>query len=209
MIQAVKQYNTKKVYGGNLTGGALLVRESRIVAALMLDALDEKGVLEKVLTENLFQNNSQATTRKYCRLILLRLRTLTPVQLKIITGGTDESVRLMLMAGVLKSYSLVKDFFREVLFDKVKCANLELSKMDWSRFLEQRETIDPGVGEWTGKSRKKMGQVVIRMLKESGFLNNTREMHIQFPYIPPDVANSLEKNGEQNMLNYLKLGKAA
>ena len=52
-------------YSGNITGGALLARESRIVARLLLESPDREAVRDRILSENLLQNSSPETTRKY------------------------------------------------------------------------------------------------------------------------------------------------
>lgn len=196
-------------YGGDLTGGSLLVRESRIVARLLVKPYTPDKVKAIILEDNLFQNHSASTTRRYSNLILLRVQKLTTTQLHLIADGTDETTRLMLFAAVLKAHKLVLDFVREVLFDKVRCYEPSLSKMDWTRFIEQRETIDTEVGKWTDSSRKKIGQVIIRILSEAGFLSDTRSMTIQFPCIPFDVADSLQDSPDGYILDCLKLGKVA
>lgn len=196
-------------YGGDLTGGSLLVRESRIVARLLMGSPEACDIKAAVLDNNLFQNHSASTTRRYCRLILSRLGHLAPAQLRLVADGNDETTCLMLLAAVLKAHPIVRDFVREVIFDKVRCYEPKLEKKDWVRFLEQRETIDPEVRKWTETSRKKIGQVIIRMLAEASLLSCTRTMTIQFPRIPFDVADSLVQSSDGQILDYLKLGKVA
>lgn len=113
----------------------------------------------------------------------------------------------MLMVAALKTYPIVRDFVTDVLFDKVRCYEPSLERKDWTRFLEQRETIDPAIKTWTESSRKKIGQVIFRMLSEAGLLSDTRRMRIQFPNIPLDVANSLLQSSDGRILECLKLGK--
>jgi len=197
------------VYSGDLTGGSLLVRESRLVARMLAEGEAPADIKSRVLDRNLFQNTSPATTRKYCKLILTRLEYLTPVQLRIVSDGTDESASLMLLAAVLKAYPIAREFVTEVVFDKVRSFEPSLEKKDWTRFLEQRETIDAEVRKWTESTRRKIGQVIIRMLSEAGLLSDTRRMQIQFSRIPFDVADSLLLSSDRRILECLKLGKAA
>ena len=199
----------KGIYGGDLTGGSLLLRESRMTARMLLEGLAPAAIKVAVMDGNLFQNGSPATTRKYCRLVLLRLHTLNSRQLRIVAEGPDESAALMLLAAVLKTYPIVRNFVREVMLDKVRCFEPRLTSQDWTRFLEQRETIDTGVKDWTESSRKKIGQVIVRMLTEAGLLSDTRRMAIQFPRVPPDVVDSLLASSDGGILECLKLGKAA
>jgi len=196
-------------YGGSLTGGSLLVRESRIVSRLLIELHSSTDIMDIVLADNLFQNNSASTTRRYCRLILTRLLALTHLQLHLIAEGSDNTASIMLFAATLKVHPLVRYFMQDVVFNKIRCYEPSLNKMDWVRFIEQRETIDTEIGELTESSRKKIGQVVYRILAEAGVLSDTRSMIIQFPTVPFDVADSLLQSSDEYIMNFLKLGKAA
>jgi hypothetical protein len=164
----------------NFTGGSLLIRESRIVAKLLVEKHSRDEVLEHVLTKNLFQNGSKATTQKYCQLSLIRLSNLTDEQLHFVASGAEDLSRLTLLVAILKTHPIIADFMVSVVAEKVRCFETHLEKNDWMRFLEDRAKGDPSVNEWSEKSKRKMGQVVTRMLAEAGFLDNTRKMTILF-----------------------------
>lgn len=168
----------------NFTGGSLLIRESRIVAKLLVEKHGRDAILEQVLDRNLFQNNSKGTTQKYCQLALIRLGNLPDEQLHFVATGSRELTRMTLLVAILKTYTIIVDFMENVVAEKVRCFETHLEKNDWMRFLEDRAKTDPSVKEWSETSRRKMGQVVIRMLAEAGFLDNTRRMSILFPPIP-------------------------
>lgn len=185
----------------------MLVRESRIVARLLLGDLDRDAVRDRVLRENLFQNSSPETTRKYCRLILPRLEQLSSDMLRFVAEGNEELVRLTLLVAVVRTVDLVADFIEDVLITKVRGFEPELSRVDWSRFLEERATVDPAVSDWSESSRKKMGQVVFRMLAEAGYLGSTRTMRIVYPAIPFELVDALEASGDQRALKILRLGR--
>ena len=194
-------------YSGDITGGALLARESRIVARLLLENPDRTSARDRLLAENLFQNNSPETTRKYCRLILPRLESLPPSMLDFIAEGTEELVRLTLFAAVLRSVDLVADFVGEVLLAKVRSFEPALRKTDWTLFLEERQNVDPAISEWSETSRKKMGQVVFRMLAEAGYIESTRSLRILHTPVPDQLAAALETAGDTRTLNLLRLGR--
>ncbi len=195
------------IFSGDLTGGALLVRESRIAARLLLETNDPDLAVQRIISENLFQNHSRETSVKYCRLIFNRFRKLTADQRQIVATGVDLSARVMLLAAVLKTYPLVSEFFRDTLIEKLRCGTPEIGKSDWIRFLEQRETIDPGLARWTPSTRQKIGQVVLRMLFEAGYVASTRRPVLQPPLIPDDVASALRAAGDHMVIQCLTFGK--
>ncbi len=195
------------VYGGDLTGGSLLVRESRMAVRLLLETNDRELAINSIVSENLFQNRSRATSVKYCQLIFTRFKALSAGQLRIIAEGDDHSARLLLLAAVLMTYPIVHAFFRETLSEKMRCDDPEIGKSDWTRFLEQRETIDPVIAHWTVSTRQKIGQVVFRMLREAGYVASTRRPVLQRPAIPEDVASALRANGNHKIMQCLTFGK--
>lgn len=192
---------------GNFTGGSLLIRESRIVARLLVDKHGRGEIIEQVLSKNLLQNSSKATTQKYCQLALIRLDNLTEDQLRCVASGAEDLARLMLLVAVLKTYPIIADFMASVVSEKVRCFETHLERNDWVRFLEDRAKGDPSVKEWSEKSQRKMGQVVIRMLAEAGFLDNTRKMTILFPSIPPELEKSLHGAVNSRLLACMRLGR--
>lgn len=191
----------------NFTGGSLLIRESRVVARLLAEKRGRDEVLEQILGKNLLQNSSKATTQKYCQLALIRLGNLSDDQLRFVTSGAEDLCRLTLLVAVLKTYPIIADFMVGVVTEKVRCYETHLEKNDWKRFLEDRAKGDPLVNEWSEKSRDKMGQVVVRMLAEAGFLDNTRKMTILFPPIPVELERSLEGSGGNRLLACMRLGR--
>ena len=194
-------------YCGNITIGALLVRESRIVARLLLENPDRRAVRDRLLSENLFQNNSSDTTRKYCRLILSRLESLSPQMLRFVAEGTDELARLTLFTAVLMTTDIVAVFVEDVLLTKVRSFEPALKKTDWTRFIEDLETVDPEIREWSEKSRKKIGQVVFLMLAQAGYVDSTRTLNILHPPVPDELVHALEAAGDDRTLRLLRLGR--
>jgi len=197
----------RREYEGNFTGGSLLSRETRVVAGLLADKHNRDQILGLVLAKNLFQNRSKATTHKYCQLILTRLGNLTEEQVRFVASGGEELRRLTLFVAVLKTYPLIASFMENIVAERVRCFETHLNRSDWMQFLEHRAKVDASIKEWSDKSQRKMGQVVIRMLAEAGFLDNTRQMTILFPTIPPELAQSLKAGGDGRLLTCLRLGR--
>jgi hypothetical protein len=195
-------------YSGNITGGALLVRESRIVARLLLENPDRDAARDRLLAENLFQNNSPRTTKTYYRLILPRLGNLTPEMLRLVAEGTEELARLTLFAAILRTFDLVADFVEDVLVTKVQSFEPTLLRTDWSRFLEERTTVDPAIHDWSESSRKKMAQVVFLMLSQAGYLEDTRSLKILFPAVPSELESALEAARDERTPRLLRLGRS-
>jgi ribosomal protein S8 len=61
-------------------------------------------------------------------------------------------------------------------------------------FLEECANRDSSILDWTESTRKKMGQVVFRMLAEMGYLKSTRSLKLQHVLIRPELRVMLEDN---------------
>lgn len=192
---------------GNFTGGSLLIRESRVVAKLLAEKHSREEIVRLVLSRNLLQNSSKATTQKYCQLALIRLGTLTDEQIHFVASGREEICRMTLLLAVLKTYPIIADFMRDVVAEKVRCFETHLEKKDWMRFLQDRARTDASIKEWSETSQRKMGQVVIRMMAEAGFLDSTRKMSILFPIVPPELEHALGATGDAKLMVCMKLGR--
>ena len=138
---------------------------------------------------------------------MTRLGNLNDDQLRLVASGSEDMTRLTLLVAVLKTYPIIADFMQGVIIEKVRCFATHLDKNDWLQFLEDRAKGDPSVNGWSEMSKRKMGQVVIRMLAEAGFLDDTRKMTIIFPTIPPELEKSLHGAGSTRLLSCLRLGR--
>lgn len=194
-------------YSGTITGGSLLVRESRIAARLLLDGVGEEEARRQITFENLFQNTSASTTKRYCGLIFPRLAQLSPDQLLIVAGSDDSATALTLLVANLKSYPILSHFMVEVVAQKANSSEPKLTAADWGRFLEERANLDPEVENWTDSTRQKVGEVISRMLAEAGYIDSTRRRNIQFPSIPESLEDTLSRDDDRPILNCLQLAR--
>src|SRR5262245_24711612 len=63
-------------YTAELTAGSLKVPESRIVARLLLDGVDQQGWKDAIEKENVLQARNTVTAKRLARLIRQRLETM-------------------------------------------------------------------------------------------------------------------------------------
>ena len=72
------------------------------------------------------------------------------------------------------------------------CRALSIYEFKSDRLLDERSHRDATIETWTESSRKKMGQVVYRMLAEVGLLRSTRSMQLQTMLVRPEVRTLLD-----------------
>ena len=69
----------------------------------------------------------------------------------------------------------------------------------WSDFLEERSQRDLDICDWKESSKKKMGQVVFRMLAEVGYLKSTRKLELQRVIVRAELRSLLEEHYKQRI----------
>jgi hypothetical protein len=179
-------------YDSDLIGGSLLVRESRVVAELLLENADEGEWKQAIQVENRLQKRSPATAKRQASALKKRLSRLDQPFWKALRDGDDELATQVAFVAALERNLLLVEFLETVVQDAFMLQAENLEQYQWSDFLEDRSHRDLAIGDWTESSKKKMGQVVFRILAEVGLLQSTRNLRLQHMLVRPEVKVLLE-----------------
>lgn len=179
-------------YDNDLIGGSLLVRESRVIAELLLANADDVEWKQAVQEENRLQKRSLASAKRQARAIRQRLERLDNPFWRAIRDGDDELATQVAFVAALERNLLLVEFLETVVRDAFTLRAEKLAQYQWLDFLEDRAHRDPTIEEWTESSKKKMGQVVFRILAEVGLLQSTRSLRLQHMLVRPEVNVLLE-----------------
>ena len=98
------------MFSANITGGGLLLQESRILAEQLLAGRRADELLSVSLAQNLLQKRSPATTKKMVGLIIPRLKTMDQRSLAVVVRGDKAEASLLLLAAIAGCHRLVGDF---------------------------------------------------------------------------------------------------
>jgi hypothetical protein len=139
------------------------------------------------------------------RLLRNRLEAVSPELLRIVVNGTQEAANQALLAAAIKHSRLLGDFMDTVVREHLRLFETHLAANDWNKFLEDCAKHAPEVGGWAPSTQKKLGQVVIRILAEAGYLASTRSMRIQPVSLVPEVRRCLEQDNEIYVLRCMTL----
>jgi len=193
------------LYKADLSAGSLLPAESRIVAGLLLQGGTTSTFNHSILVDNVLQKASPATARRQARLIKSRLETMpASIWQEIATGNKEVATQLM-FAAALKHSALLHSFVRDVVADHARRLERTLSTHAWEPFLADCTTRDPAVAAWTDVTRRKLLQVIVRMLAEARYLESTRSLRLLPPHINPAVVRMLSALGEHSLLLTMEL----
>lgn len=194
-----------KQYQADLSAGSLMLPESRIVARLLMAGVVDAEWDQAIRIDNLLQKGSPATATRQARLIRFRLQSISSSLWPLVADGDKETATQALFAAALKHSELLSDFVRYVVADHMRRLEMTLSPREWEQFLADCQARDPAVGTWSESTRRKLLQVVIRILAEARYLESSRSLRLLQPHVHPAVANALKGAGEQPLLKLMEL----
>lgn len=171
-----------------------MVRESRIVAGLLMDGVNPEQWNEAICVQNVLQKRTPAAARRNAQAIRKRLERLEPEFWRALRDGDDELATQVAFCGALKRNLLLVEFMETVLRDAYLASAEKLDAYAWADFLEDRSHRDPAIADWKESTRKKMGQVALRMLAEAGYLKSTRTLELQNVVVRPEVRAMLDEH---------------
>ncbi len=110
LYEGAPQY-VKNLYSANLTKGSLKVAESRLIAALLLEGVDDAAWQNAIVNENVLQKRSASTAKTFAEYIRHRLSTMKPDLWELVRDGSPAVATQAVLAATLKHSLLLADFF--------------------------------------------------------------------------------------------------
>ncbi|HOC92739.1 MAG TPA: DUF1819 family protein [bacterium] len=189
-----------EIYAADIAAGSLLISESREVAKLLLANATEEDWKQAIRGDNVLMKRSPASAKRQTRLIRNRLELMQPELWEIVTDGSYDSCVQALMAATVKQSRLLGDFLLEVKSTKVQVFESQLSLRDWDKFFETCEQRAPEITSWAETTKKKVRQVVFRILAEAKYMDSTKSMKLIPVRILPEIQSYLKSHSEYYLI---------
>ncbi|MFT7292874.1 MAG: hypothetical protein ACI87Q_000720 [Pseudohongiellaceae bacterium] len=191
-------------YNSDLTGGSLMVRESRVIADLLLCHADSATWKRAIFEENRLQKPSASSAKRNSQAIRKRLERMEPEFWRAIRDGDDELATQASLCTVLERNLLLVEFIETVVKDAHTMRDEKLEFYQWSEFLEHQAHRAPEIDGWKPSTRKKMGEVAFRILAEANYLKSTRNPVLQNVLVRSEIRSMLENTYRQRILRCLE-----
>jgi hypothetical protein len=192
-------------YNSDLNGGSLMVRESRVVANLLISNATADEWTQAIQIDNLLQKRSPATAKRNAQAIRKRLQLIAPEFWKALRDGDDELATQVAFYAALERNLLLVEFIESVVRDAYITHANRLELFQWMEFLEDCTHKDSSISTWQESTKKKMGQVVFRMLIEAGYMQNTRTLKLQNVLLRTKMKIMLEDNYKKRIKNCMEV----
>ena len=202
MTTSFKSY---KDYLGDLIGGSLMLKESQIIAQLLLKKPTQEEWLEAIVNRNVLQKRSDASAKRNASTIKKRLEGMSDEYLENIAFGSTELSAQLMFAATLINSPLLADFMRNVVLDAKRMFRENLDAGDWESFWDERSRLFPEFADMTKSTIYKISQVAFKTLADAGYIESTRSKRLQNVFLLPEVNSLLSVIEREDIVTAMEL----
>ncbi len=197
--------NEHIVFSAGITAEPLLFKELKF----LISYLDEKNITEKkeiykkVLEENIFQYKSPKSSLRRLNPLFKRYSVLSQELRKIVLNGNLQDAIIVSLFALYRTNPLFAEFFDLVITEKFKVRDFSFADKDIYTFFSRIEIEHHEVSEWKDYTKKKIVQVITKILKEAMILNSSKSL--QKCSLTPDVKQLLINEGGNIFVDIIEL----
>ncbi len=198
MDKCLKALKVASPYNAAITREQFLFYEMRITAKLLNEGLDKDHVVERIISENLFQYPTEKSVRKMALACIRRLEAMEDNSLisAIATQPSSIAKQICLYA-MMRQYRLVWDFMLTVIGDKYQKLDDSFSWMDLNAFFMRLQEQDNWVATWSNSTITKVRQVLTKILVENEYLDSVDATHLNPVLISSLLENAIREDGQE------------
>lgn len=185
-------------YKSTIKSRPYLYKETKKAVSLINKGLDVDGIKGKSLEDNIFQLESEARKKEVASIITYRIKVLDSYILDKIENSNIETSKILVLYAIAKTDRLFFEFLNEVYKEKIVLKDFYIRDKDFNRFFQGKREQSEKVDSWSEYTFKKLKQVYIRILFESGIIGNQKgDREIVVPIIDSDVKEYLYEIGSK------------
>jgi len=193
------------IYTATISSTSLRLRESRIVADLLLDGVSGNAWKEAILEQNVLQVDSAVAVWRSARILRARLEPLGEGLWEMVRDGGRELATQASFAGAVKDSRLLGDFMDISMREQRKLFADKLERSMWSEYIAGCRGRDPDMPHWSDATLAKLRSVVFNMLAEVGYLKDTRSLVLQNVFVDTQLSGYLHDRNENYVLRCLEV----
>ena len=189
-------------YKSTIKSRPYLYKETKKAVSLVNSGLEIDMIKGKSLEDNIFLLESESRKREIASIITARLKDLDNFILGKIENSNIETSKVLVLYAILKTDRLFFEFVNEVYKEKVLLKDMYIRDKDFGVFFQRKMEQSDKVASWSEYTFKKLKQVYIRILFESGLISNQKgDREIKLPIIDNEVKDYLYSIGDKVYIN--------
>lgn len=189
-------------YKSTIKSRPYLYKETKKAASLINSGLRVDDIKNKSIEDNIFLLESEARKKEVASIISARLKDLDKYIIDKIENSNIETSKVLVLYAIVKTDRLFFEFMNEVYKEKILLKDLYIRDKDFGIFFQNKREQSEKVASWSEYTFKKLKQVYIRILFESGLISNQKgDKEIKVPIINNEVKEYLYKIGDKAYIN--------
>lgn len=191
-LKAVSPYNAV------ITREQFLFYEVRTTAKLIYEGLSSEEVVERIISDNLFQYPTEKSVRRMALVCIRRLEALGDNSLvAAIATQPSEVAKQICFYAMMKQYRLIWDFMITVIGEKYRLSDTTYGKIDLNSYFLRLQEQDDRVATWSDSTVTKLKQVITKMLVENEYIDNNKATKLNPVWLQPVLENAIRENGDE------------
>ena len=163
-------------YSATLTGGPFLYNECKIIGKHLLDNEDPSSLRKRNISENLIQYKKTNSISRVNSPIFTRLLALSKEQLDFFVNADIQQSKYMLIYAIMKTDRLVKEFVRELYYDKLLMNDEHIEKYEITKWFNSKYDVSEFLRSRSESTQYKLQQVMLQIMTASGLLKKNGEL---------------------------------
>lgn len=192
-------------YTATITSASLRLRESRVVADLLLRGVNGVEWRQSVIEGNVLQMNSVESIRRIASLLRARLEPLGEGLWEMVRDGERELASQACCAGAVKHSRLLGDFMDITLREQRALFAKRLEPRLWLEYIAGCRGRDPDMPHWSDSTVVRLRSSIFSMLAEAGYLKDTRSLLLLNVFVDTRLAAYLRDRGETYVLRCMEV----
>lgn len=188
-------------YKAYITREPFLFYEMRVTARLINEGVSDEQIVDKIVSENLFQYPTEKSIKGMARACIARLESMNDTSLiAAIAEQPQDVAKQICLYAFMKQHRLVRDFMLSVIGSKYQQQDFSFSRSDVNVFFIQLQEQDDTVAGWSDSTITKLKQILMRILVENEYLDNLKADHLNPVMLYGILENAIRMNSDEAML---------
>ena len=187
-------------YTSRLTWEALVLPEMQITAELMASWMTMSEAKNEIFEKNLYHYEKEAAIVRRFPFIWRRLNIINDGEWLNLFLADVSNAKILALYTIFIDNNLFALILDQIISEKLKWLAPSLYKSDIIQLFEKLDPYEPSIFSQTEKTRAKLCQVILKILKEVWILDDDR---LSKPYISVTVQDYLEKKEKWKEFLYI------
>lgn len=193
--------DSNTLYIASLTREPFMFYEMKVTVELLNKGMPAEEVVEKIISENLYQYPTERSLKTRSRACIRRLKHLDGEMLTWIENRPLEIAKQICLYALMKDSRLVYEFMITVIGEKYETKDFSYSRNDISVFFMRLQEQNEQVAGWSESTIKKLRSVVGGLLKDTGYIDKPNSKRLNEVLIDYKLKEKIIEKEDREMLS--------